>query len=101
MNQTCDIERSPWSEGTCHTGGNGDVTCTVNTNQVVVARNLYDPVRNVLAKRGSHADANLYRFFSEGKEAHVDSGVAYHLYRFYDPVLRRQPNQDRTFAPAD
>jgi RHS repeat-associated protein len=59
----------------------------LNTNQVVVARYLYDPFGNILSMSGSMADANLYRFSS--KEAHSASGLVYYLYRFYESGYQR------------
>jgi RHS repeat-associated protein len=41
---------------------------------------------------GPLAAANLYRFSS--KEFHVNSGLVYYLYRFYEPNLQRWPNRD-------
>jgi RHS repeat-associated protein len=41
---------------------------------------------------GSLAEANLYRFSS--KEQHVNSGLAYYLFRYYSPNLQRWLNQD-------
>jgi RHS repeat-associated protein len=71
---------------------NGNVTALINTNQVVVARYLYDPFGNLLASSGGMADINLYRFSS--KEAHENSGLVYYGYRFYEPRLQRWLNQD-------
>jgi len=75
-----------------HCDGNGNITCLINTNQGVAARYLYDPFGNILSQSGQLADANLYRF--SGKETHVNSGIAYYLYRFYDPNLQRWLNRD-------
>jgi len=75
-----------------HADGNGNITCLINSNQVVVARYLYDPFGNTLSASGSMADANLYRFSS--KEYHPNSGLVYYLYRFYDPNLQRWLNRD-------
>jgi RHS repeat-associated protein len=58
----------------------------------VVARYLYDPFGSILSQSGPLAAANLYRFSS--KEFHVNSGLVYYLYRFYDPNLQRWPNRD-------
>ena len=41
---------------------------------------------------GALADANVYRFSS--KEIHVNSGMYYYLYQFYDPNLQRTINRD-------
>src|SRR5208283_1670844 len=75
-----------------HADGNGNVTALVNTQQMVVARYLYDPYGNILAQSGILAAANLYRFSS--KEAHLNSGLVYYLYRYYDPNLQRWVNRD-------
>jgi RHS repeat-associated protein len=75
-----------------HADGNGNVTCLISTNQIVVAKYLYDPFGNILSKSGSLAEVNLYRF--SGKECHVNSGLIYYLYRFYDPSLQRWLNRD-------
>jgi RHS repeat-associated protein len=72
--------------------GNGNVTCMINTSNSVVARYLYDPYGRVLSQSGLLAAANLYRFSS--KEAHLNSGLVYYLYRFYDPNLQRWVNRD-------
>jgi RHS repeat-associated protein len=58
----------------------------------VVARYLYDPFGNLLAKSGPMADVNRYRFSS--KEVHSNSGLYYYGYRFYDPNLQRWLNED-------
>ena len=75
-----------------HADGNGNITALVDTNQVVVAKYLYDPYGNTLAQTGPLADANLYRFSS--KELHANSGLPYYVHRFYDPALHRWPNRD-------
>jgi len=75
-----------------HSDGNGNVTCLINGSQAIVAKYLYDAFGNILSKSGLLADANLYRFSS--KEVHVNSGLVYYLYRYYDPNLQRWPNRD-------
>ncbi len=75
-----------------HADGNGNITCLINSQQSVVARYLYDPFGNTLSQSGPLGAANLYRFSS--KEFHVNSGLVYYLYRFYDPNLQRWPNRD-------
>ena len=45
-----------------------------------------------ISQSGSLADDNVYRFSS--KEIHVNSGMYYYGYRFYDPNLQRWPNRD-------
>jgi RHS repeat-associated protein len=52
----------------------------------------YDPFGNTISSSGPLAAANVYRFSS--KECHVNSGVYYYLYRFYDPNLQRWLNAD-------
>jgi RHS repeat-associated protein len=83
---------APGAHAYYHADGNGNVTCLINANQVIVAHYLYDPYGNILSQRGPLADANLYRFSS--KEIHVASGLLYYLYRFYDPTFQRWVNRD-------
>src|SRR5437899_12124054 len=75
-----------------HADGNGNVTTMVNAQQIVVAKYIYDPFGNILAKSGPLADANLYRFSSQ--EYHQNSGLLLYLYRAYDPNLQRFINRD-------
>jgi|GEM_PF-1240982 len=75
-----------------HADGNGNVTFLINSNQVMVARYEYDPFGNILSQTGPLADANLYRFSS--KELHLNSGLVYYLYRFYDASLQRWVSRD-------
>jgi len=75
-----------------HSEGNGNVTMMVNPWQYIVAKYLYDAFGNVLSASGTMAQQNLYRFSS--KEAHLNSGLVYYLYRFYDPSLQRWANRD-------
>lgn len=75
-----------------HADGNGNVTMLINGSQGVVAKYVYDAFGNTLSLAGPLANANLYRFSS--KEAHPNSGLAYYLYRYYDPNLQRWPNRD-------
>jgi RHS repeat-associated protein len=75
-----------------HADGNGNVTCLIGTNSVVLARYLYDPYGNLLSQSGSLADANLYRFSS--KEWHGASGLVYYGYRFYAPEWQRWVSRD-------
>jgi RHS repeat-associated protein len=89
------LARSDNSAGTyaCYfADGNGNITCMTDTNQAVVAGYLYDPYGRILSQSGSLAAVNLYRFSS--KEFHVNSGLVYYLYRFYDPSLQRWINRD-------
>ncbi|MDB6122328.1 MAG: repeat protein [Pedosphaera sp.] len=75
-----------------HADGNGNITALINAQQVLAAKYLYDTFGNILSKSGPLAEANLYRFSS--KEFHQNSGLAYYLYRFYDPNLQRWLNRD-------
>jgi RHS repeat-associated protein len=75
-----------------HADGNGNIICLVDANQAVAASYRYDPFGNLISKSGTLADANLYRFSS--KEFHVNSGLYYYLYRFYDPNTQRWINRD-------
>ncbi len=75
-----------------HTDGNGNVTCLCYENGSLAAKYLYDSFGNTLAQYGSLASANNYRFSS--KEWNANSGLYYHLYRFYDPNLQRWLNRD-------
>ena len=72
--------------------GNGNITYMLNSSQNMVASYRYDPFGNTISKSGALADANVYRFSS--KEFHVNSGLYYFGYRFYDPSLQRWPNRD-------
>lgn len=64
----------------------------LNSSQSMVARYRYDPFGNTISTSGSLATANTYRFSS--KEIHVNSGMYYYGYRFYDPNLQRWSNRD-------
>jgi RHS repeat-associated protein len=75
-----------------HCDGNGNVTMLLNPSQAIVGKYLYDAFGNTLSLSGSMANANLYRFSS--KEWHPNSGLAYYLYRYYDPNLQRWANRD-------
>jgi RHS repeat-associated protein len=75
-----------------HADGNGNVTMLIAASQMIVAKYLYDPFGNTLAKCGLLADVNNYRFSS--KEWNGNSGLYYYLYRFYDPNLQRWVNRD-------
>jgi len=75
-----------------HADGNGNVTCLVNTNQLIVARYLFDPFGNTLSISGPKAFVNRYRFSS--KPIHELSGNYDFLRRWYAPELQRWPNHD-------
>jgi RHS repeat-associated protein len=94
LSLTLNTELGPPSSNSMyyHSDGNGNVTMLINPSQYIVAKYLYDAFGNVLSAAGSLAQQNLYRFSS--KEAHLNSGLVYYLYRYYDPNLQRWPNRD-------
>jgi RHS repeat-associated protein len=75
-----------------HADGGGNVTYIINASQAMVAIYKYDPYGKTLSSSGTLAGANVYRFSS--KEIHLNSGLYYYGYRFYDPNLQRWLNQD-------
>lgn len=75
-----------------HADSGGNVTYMVNSSQSMVASYRYDPFGNTISSSGSLASANAYRFSS--KEIHVNSGMYYYGYRWYDPNLQRWLNRD-------
>jgi RHS repeat-associated protein len=75
-----------------HSDGSGNVTALLDRKGHIAARYHYDPYGNILAMSGPMAEENLYRFSS--KELHVNSGLVYYLYRYYDPNLQRGINRD-------
>lgn len=75
-----------------HADGGGNVTALANTNQLIVARYLYDPFGNTLAISGPKAFINPYRFSS--KPIHDASGKYDFLRRWYDPSIQRWLNRD-------
>ena len=75
-----------------HADGNGNVTALINAAQCIAAKYLYDPYGNLLSKSGLMADINGYRFST--KEYHVNSGLIYYGFRFYDPNAQRWLNRD-------
>jgi RHS repeat-associated protein len=75
-----------------HADGSGNITFLENSSESAAAIYRYDPFGNLISKSGSLADANVYRFSS--KEIHVNSGMYYYGYRFYDPNLQRWINRD-------
>jgi len=86
------VTGDPLAHACYHADGNGNVTALVNSTQGIVARYLYDPYGNLLAKAGSLAEANLYRFSS--KTLHAGSSLYYYGYRYYAPSLQRWLNRD-------
>ncbi len=81
----------PLASAYYHADGNGNITALItdlmDTNQVLVAKYLYDSYGNLLAESGPLAGGNKYRFSS--KEWDSPAGLYYYLYRFYDPNLQR------------
>ena len=75
-----------------HSDGSGNITALIDGSQNIVARYEYDAYGRLVGMWGSLAASNLYRFSS--KETHVNSGLIYYLYRFYDPNLQRWLNRD-------
>lgn len=75
-----------------HTDGNRNVTALVNSNQLIVAKHLYDPFGSMLAMSGPLAEVNLYRFASQ--RYHANSGLSLYLRRAYSPALQRFINRD-------
>jgi len=72
--------------------GNGNVTCLLNSKQIVVGRYVYDPYGNTLSMSGPMAAVNPYRFSS--KEYMGNSCLYAYGYRFYEPSLQRWLNKD-------
>ncbi|HEY5909856.1 MAG TPA: RHS repeat-associated core domain-containing protein, partial [Verrucomicrobiae bacterium] len=81
-----------------HPDGNGNITYLVNSSQGLAASYRYDPFGNTISSSGTLAAANVYRFSS--KEIHINSGMYYYLYRFYDPTLQRWINRDPVDEPG-
>jgi RHS repeat-associated protein len=75
-----------------HADGNGNITYLETSSQGLAASYRYDPFGNTISSSGTFAATNVYRFSS--KECHVNSGMYYYLYRFYDPNLQRWLNRD-------
>lgn len=70
----------------------GNITSLVNSQGQLQARYLYDGFGNLMARSGSLADANVYRFSS--KELLPNTGLYYYGFRFYEPNLQRWLNRD-------
>jgi RHS repeat-associated protein len=75
-----------------HADGNGNVTCLINANQLVVAKYLYDPFGNPLSESGSKAFVNPIWFSSQLYDP--TTGFLQYLYRVYIPEINRFANQD-------
>jgi len=65
----------------------------VDSSQGLAASYRYDPFGNTISSSGPTAATNVYRFSS--KENHVNSGMYYYEYRFYDPNLQRWISGDQ------
>src|SRR5205807_8844363 len=89
-----------WGIHNCYfADGNGNITYMLDANQAMVAKYRYDPFGSTISSSGSLRFDNLYRFSS--KEIHVNSGMYYYLYRFYDPNLQRWINRDPLTSSGD
>ena len=75
-----------------HADGNGNITALINTNQLQVARYLYDPFGNIVSLNGPLAEANTYGFSS--MENYRKAAIILYLYRPYSPHLQRWLNKD-------
>ncbi len=75
-----------------HSDGNGNVTYLMNSGQTKAASYQYDPYGFLLTADGDFADGHPYRFSS--REFHVNSGLYYFGFRYYDPNLQRWLSQD-------
>ena len=75
-----------------HCDGNGNVTCLLNTNQLIVGQYLYDSFGNLLRMSGPKAPLSPYRFAS--KPRHEPSGKIDFLLRWYDPGPQTFVNAD-------
>ncbi len=86
----------PLASAYYHADGNGNITALItdlmDTNQVLVAKYLYDPYGNLVSMSGPLAGANKYRFSS--KEWNDNASLYYYGFRFYDPNLQRWVNRD-------
>jgi RHS repeat-associated protein len=82
----------------CHADGNGNVTYMGSRLDGWLASYKYDGYGRTISSSGSMAGANGYRFSS--KEIHVNSGMYYYGYRFYDPNLQKWLNRDPLREPG-
>ena len=86
------LTESSGAQSYYHADGNGNVTCLINTNQLIVAKAEYDPYGNFLSLSGPKAGVNPFWFSS--KPIHWSSGKYDFLYRWYAPNLQRWLNRD-------
>lgn len=82
-----------------HADANGNITGMLNTQQLVVAKYVYDPFGNTLSASGLMAEANLYRFSS--MEVHSPSAVISFYFRHLDSTLQRWLNRDPYLEDGD
>jgi RHS repeat-associated protein len=75
-----------------HYDGNGNVVEITNVSATVVASYRYDAFGRTLAKAGTYADTNRYRFSTKPLE--LTSGLYYYGYRYYSPEMGRWPSRD-------
>ena len=75
-----------------HSDGNGNITALVNTNQIIVARHVYDSFGITLSLSGTKADANPYWFSSQLYDA--DTDFCHYQRRVYVPIWQRWLNRD-------
>jgi hypothetical protein len=83
-----------------HCDGNGNVTMLINSQQLAVAKYLYDPYGNILSLSGPLAEVNLYRFSSKehaqklhglpaGRSPATSGGAPAHAPGFHAQLRRR------------
>ena len=75
-----------------HSDGNGNVTCLISTNGLIVGKALFDPFGAMLAKSGPQANVNPLWFSSQLYDA--DTGYSHYLYRVYSADLQRWLTKD-------
>ena len=75
-----------------HTDGSGNITTLMDVRQNIVARYLYSPFGQLLAKWGALANANEMQFSSVPQQ--ILSGLSFYTHRGYNPNLQRWLSQD-------
>jgi hypothetical protein len=70
-----------------HADGNGNVTMLINTQQLAVAKYVYEPFGALASIAGPWAELNRFRFSS--KEDHANSALVLYEARAYEPLLSR------------
>ena len=71
---------------------NGNVTDVLDQDGDAAAHYEYDGFGNAIARSGTQADANSFRFSS--KYCDGETGLYYYGYRYYSPDMGRWPNRD-------